>query len=319
MSVDILFGRDTASQARQRWLPLAVSIASWALFFWALVRLFWSFFDAPEAAIAPGAVPVVTTSARSTPMQNLASLTQFHLFGTSTQPANGMPSAPNAPDTQLKLVLIGVAAGRDPKGGVAIIADENNHQRQYQVGQIISGATLDSIYRDRVVLLYQGRLETLKLPRLSDPNTMAGSAAAGAAPANTVSAGSATVGVMVPSLASASELSNGYVSPTAGVTTAGFDAVRAQVLANPMALAEKIQPVLDANGNLSGIKLNSAEPMLEQAGLRADDVIVSVNGQRINSFQQGQQIATSLASANEITVIVRREGREITLPAVRFR
>jgi general secretion pathway protein C len=318
MSVDILFGRDPASQARQRWLPLAITLVAWALVFWALVRLFWSFFDAPEAIIAPGAAPVVSGGTRSAPTQNLASLTQFHLFGTNAQSANGMPSAPNAPETQLKLVLIGVAAGRDPKGGVAIIADENNHQRQYQAGQIISGATLDSIYRDRVVLLYQGRLETLKLPRLSDPNTMAGSSSA-APPANESSASSSTVGVMVPSLASASEVSNGYVSPTAGVTTAGFDAVRAEVLANPMALAEKIQPVLDANGNLSGIKLNSAEPMLQQAGLRPDDVIVSVNGQRINSFQQGQQIAASLASANEITVIVRREGREITLPAVRFR
>ncbi len=314
MSVELLLGSDRQTSVWQRYLPQLLSLLFLAFALWTAAALLWRYLDPPETetAAAPMSSAIAAADRIDRSVQ-LASLAQVNIFGLGDASSFGLPNAPNAPETQLKLVLIGVAAGKDPKTGVAIIADENNRQRQYQSGQVVGGAVLDSIYRDRVVLLYQGRLETLKLPRLVDANTMASGEPKALDAVNPAAATDVT-GQMIPALANNEP---GSVSPQ--VSTASFAAVREQVLANPMELASKIQPVIDSNGNLSGIKLSMSDPLLTSAGLRPDDVIVAVNGQRIDSFQKGQMIAESLASANEISVIVRREGREITLPAVRFR
>lgn len=238
-------------------------------------------------------------------------LAQFHLFGASAEAA--ALAAQNAPATQLKLTLMGVAAGRDPKSGVAIIADERQQQREYQSGDSVAGAIVDEIYNDRVVLIYQGRPETLFLPKLSK-------AIENQSLAVVPQTGAPNFGLPGP-IVPTSDPSNGYVNPTAGASTAAFAAAREQALANPAGLIGMVQPVMDANGQLSGIKLNGGanQALLTQAGLQPDDVVVAVNGQRINSIEQGATIANQLANAEQVSVTVRRGGQEVTLPSIRLR
>ncbi len=245
------------------------------------------------------------------PQAPAIALAQFHLFGASAEAA--ALAAQNAPATQLKLTLMGVAAGRDPKTGVAIIADEQQRQREYQSGDSVAGAVVDEIYSDRVVLIYQGRPETLYLPKLSK-------AIENQSLAIVPQTGAPNFGLPGASLPT-SDPSNGYVNPTAGASTASFAAAREQALANPAGLIGMVQPVMDANGQLSGIKLNGGanQALLTQAGLLPDDVVVAVNGQRINSIEQGASIANQLADAEQVSVTVRRGGREVTLPSIRLR
>ncbi len=302
MSLALWLG-DTTESRWQRAAPvLTVLLAACVVY--SLVQVFWSLFPTPAPSVG-ASTPIVRNTAPEPPSAPLAN---YHLFGEN--PSGAMLTAPDAPETQLKLTLIGTAAGRDPKTGVAIIADEAGKQREYQAGEIVGGATVDSIFTDRVVLMYQGRLETLKLPRLSNAANSVVSAT-GVAPPSTVS------GVSNP------DPSNGYVDPGALVGTAAqFQSVREQVMANPAQVMGMLTPQFDANGNLDGVKLNGSganDALLRSAGILAGDVIVAVNGQRIDSINKGQEIANSLASADQAVLVVRRDGREITLPAVRFR
>ncbi len=276
---------------------------------WTLVQLLWSFFPEQEAAITPNSPTTAITATPPAPPPQV-SLASYHLFGQTA--AGELPNAPDAPETQLKLTLIGTAAGRDPKMGVAMIVDENSKQRQYQVGEIVGQATVDAVYQDRVVLMFQGRLETLRLVKQST----AASLLSNTKPAGIVMDQPGSV-----NLAAIGGDPNAFVNPMVGGSTASFAAVREQVMANPAAMMGMLSPVFDANGGLQGVKLAAGanEPLLQRAGIRPDDVIVAVNGTRIDSITKGQEIANSLASANEALIIVRREGREITLPAVRFR
>lgn len=308
MSVASLLGENPQSQM-MRVAPVLLATLAGAWLAWSAVQLLWSFFPEPEPIVA--LTVAKPTPQVSVPTGAVASLASYHLFGQT--PAGDLPNAPDAPETQLKLTLIGTAAGRDPKSGVAIIVDENNRQRAYQVGEIVGQATVDSIYRDRVVLMFQGRLETLLRPKTSTADTLRSPAPAGSGP-YVDQPGSVNVNAI-------GSGPGGYVSPTAGVSVASFDAVRAEVMANPAAVMGMLSPVFDGSGNLQGVKISSGnhDPLLQKAGILPSDVIVAVNGQRIDSISKGTEIANNLASANEAVIIVRREGREITLPAVRFR
>ena len=300
---------ESRQSAMARALPALISALAGLWLAWTLVQLLWSFFPEQETPALPNIPPaLITATPPNAPPQ--ATLASYHLFG---QTASGeLPNAPDAPETQLKLTLIGTAAGRDPKMGVAMIVDENNKQRQYQVGEIVGQATVDAVYQDRVVLMFQGRLETLRLVKQST----AASLLSNPKPDGIVLDQPGSV-----NLAAIGGDPNAFVNPIVGGSTASFAAVREQVMANPAAMMGMLSPVFDANGGLEGVKLAAGanEPLLQRAGIRPDDVIVSVNGARIDSITKGQEIANSLASANEALIIVRREGREITLPAVRFR
>lgn len=313
MNLDLALGGPSRRDP-QRWLPSLLVALSVVWLIISLARLLWGFFPDPDSdGFTSGAAPMPRAPVAAAPR---VALGNFHLFGWSAVPLD-VPVAPDAPETQLKLKLIGTVAGRDPKLGVALIADESGKQSEYQAGEPVGGAVVDAIYKDRVVLLANGRLETLKLPRLSQAANTPNAPAAATAPPPGMAVSVPTVSVSVPN----ADPSNGFVNPAAGVGTAAFAAAREQALANPAGLISMVQPVLDANGNLSGIKLNGGanQALLTQAGIQPNDVVVAVNGQRIDSIERGQQIATSLASATEVSVTVRREGREVTLPAVRFR
>jgi general secretion pathway protein C len=292
-----------AWQTKAGWLALAAAIA---YFVWAMASAFWQFLAPPPDPLSSAPEPV----ARVAPTIQAVPIAQFHLFG---QTADAQSPATQAPATQLKLTLVGVAAGRDSKSGVAIIADERGQQRQYQSGDVVAGAILQDIYSDRVLLMYQGRLETLMLPRLSQ--AIAGSQNA----ANDVTP--AVPQVATPLGIPRADPSNGYVNLTGLASNASFAAAREQALANPAGLIGMVEPVLDANGQLSGVRLNGGanQALLTQAGILPNDVVVAVNGRRIDSFAQGGDIARQLADAEQVSVTVRRDGREITLPSVRLR
>jgi general secretion pathway protein C len=90
-------------------------------------------------------------------------IVERHLFGVALDDSAADSGDPSP--TTANLILQGTIAASDPRHGVAIISAEGPAQ-VYQVGDGIGGATLNSVYLDRVMLKRDGRLESLALPRL---------------------------------------------------------------------------------------------------------------------------------------------------------
>lgn len=79
------------------------------------------------------------------------------LFGTAPLVSSGI-----APSTSLRLTLLGSFVQADSPRSSAIIQLEGSPAKRYSVGQeLSSGVSLHAVYRDRVELKRNGRLETL--------------------------------------------------------------------------------------------------------------------------------------------------------------
>lgn len=79
------------------------------------------------------------------------------LFGSAPVADSGV-----APNTNLRLTLLGSFVDTAGKGSSAIIQLEGSPAKRYAVGQeLSSGVLLHAVYRDRVELKRNGRLETL--------------------------------------------------------------------------------------------------------------------------------------------------------------
>jgi general secretion pathway protein C len=79
------------------------------------------------------------------------------LFASVTAPDNSV-----APTTNLRLMLMGSFVHADPTRSSAIITLEGGKAKRYMVGsQLSEGVLLHAVYRDRVELKRNGRLETL--------------------------------------------------------------------------------------------------------------------------------------------------------------
>jgi len=77
----------------------------------------------------------------------------------------GVDSSAPPPATNLRLTLLGSFVHDDPKRSSAIIQREGSKPQRYAVGaELDNGVRLHAVYRDRVELERQGRLETLPFP-----------------------------------------------------------------------------------------------------------------------------------------------------------
>jgi general secretion pathway protein C len=148
-----------------RFLPLIVNIALVLGIGWVLaddaMKVFGIALEEPAPVVE---APAPAQTAR--PTVDTASIADWHLFGI----AGGQEKAKvqrmlDAPETQLKLALKGVVATDDHHSGYAIIQKPDKEEQHFKVDDSVFGlATLEKIYIDRVILLRNGRHETLRLP-----------------------------------------------------------------------------------------------------------------------------------------------------------
>ena len=99
--------------------------------------------------------PVIPSSAHEAP-QNRDMQGLLGLFGA------GPRAATDAPSTSLRVTLLGSFVQADSPRSSAIIQLDGRPAQRYLVGQALSsGVSLHAVYRDRVELKRNGRLETL--------------------------------------------------------------------------------------------------------------------------------------------------------------
>ncbi len=149
----------------QRWLlPRAPTLLALLLVLLMSVSLALQSVALRRLLLSPAASSSVAPESRShsTDMQSL-----LPLFGSDAATTSV------APNTTLRLTLLGSFVRADNQRSSAIIQLEGNPAKRYAVGQELSnGVSLYGVYRDRVELKRNGRVETLSFSK-SQPSPSA--------------------------------------------------------------------------------------------------------------------------------------------------
>lgn len=232
--------------------------------------------------------PVLSTLAPTTPHAGLdvQSIVSAHLFGVATADPSAQDPA-NAPQSTANLVLGGTIATEDPKRGVAIISD-GGPSKVYMVGDNIGGASLHSVYLDRVILDRAGALETLPLPRILG------------------------AGMHAPPI-----VRRGGADPH---TVAAVDNIRRMVQQDPGLLDQVMRTVPsydNAAGKLRGFRAYPGRnrQIFGRLGLKPGDLVTAINGTALDDPQRSQEVFNTIQTSDHVTVTVERAGQkqDITL------
>ncbi|AXQ29139.1 type II secretion system protein GspC [Solimonas sp. K1W22B-7] len=278
-----------AYERHGRRLPPVANLLLLALIAATLARLAWTLLPVPEAgrwqpAPAAAARPAAQAGPGPADVERLAGA---NLFG-SYEAVPGASDLDNAPDTRLNLTLIGILAGRGNDDSRALIADGSGEEKPYAIGDDLArGVTLEAIFADRVVLMRNGKAETLRLNK--DQPGSSGVAASGPVDTGTaVDAG----------------------------TAATLGAARDQILQDPSRASEyiRVQPA-SVNGQLRGYRVypGRERELFNNVGLRPGDVVTAVNGIELDNAQKALQMLSDLSKSSNFALTVERGGQAQTV------
>jgi general secretion pathway protein C len=240
-------------------------------------------------AVVPGSTPAAPPQPAGSSVTGAAPAIDYSvligLFGTaSEQPVAVAAPVVDAPDTTLSLTLRGILSKEDdPSGpGGSVIIENRSESKTYYVGQTIDnadGATLHSVYADRVLLNRSGRLETLRLPKDLTASTGGGPMAMPPLPQTQVQ--------------SQPQPLREVISENAGKLT---DIIRP---------APHVQ-----EGQIVGFRVNPGRDRatFDALGFQPGDVVTDINGTVLDDVSQGLQIFQSLGEATQANVTVLRDG-----------
>jgi general secretion pathway protein C len=263
--------------------PKLVSAVLAALILLEIVRLAYPLLASPVKSPQP-TVAAARRAAR--PGLDIQSVVSAHLFGFATA-TPGAQDPDNAPPSAANLVLAGTIATQNPKRGVAIVSDGGAPSKIYSVGERIGGASLHSVYLDRVILDRNGALETLLLPRQLLPGTRGAAPERLSANANTVKA---------------------------------VESIRHMVQQDPSILDQVMRTVAsydNAAGKLRGFRAYPGrnKQIFNKLGLKSGDLVTAVNGTALDDPQRSQEVFDTIQTSDHVTVTVERNGQkqDITL------
>jgi general secretion pathway protein C len=262
--------------------PKLVSLLIAALILLQLVQIGYSLLAKPLKSPQP--VPAAPALGQQHPSFDLQTVTTAHLFGLAETPTQDPASAPQS---SANLILAGTIATQDPRRGVAIIAERGGPSKVYAVGERIGGASLHSVYLDRVILDRAGALETLLLPRQILASNRAAPATRQAADPGTAQA---------------------------------VENVRRMVQQDPGILDQVMRTVPsydNAAGKLRGFRAYPGRnrQIFGKLGLKAGDLVTAINGTPLDDPQHGQDVFNTIQTSDHVTVTVERGGQkqDITL------
>ncbi len=234
-----------------------------------------------KASISSGPASVTPSS-----QARLNSVVKLHLFGEAQQvEAVVVVDAPiNAPKTNLKLILRGVFSHSDQNKAMVIIADAAGQEKLYRKGgQVPGGATVHTIYPDRVILQRNGQFETLNLPRDELPGN---------------------------AVAMSRSVSRDVRKERSVQAPDKLKQMRKMIKTNPQEIWKqvRIEPVLE-NGKIKGYRLFHQDAQLMRAlGITKTDVITEVNGMSLDDPAALYELMGQFDTASDIRLTVERNG-----------
>jgi len=241
-------------------------------------------------------------------LDEYAHLRNSKLFGALSS-ANVAPETvveENLPETTLELELIGCVAEDGPDPGFAIIRDKKKRSEDtYTVGDFIVGDAKVEEIRDReVVISRAGKRETLSMD-FSDK---------GPAPRRGPGRG---FGVAFPPSPRQSRRSDEAIRVVnENLRYINKARLMQEVSQNLASFLNQFRTSPNiVNDKPSGVQVDAigSDPISAQAGIKAGDIVKSVNGVRVNSIDSILDQSERFSSAPEIRVVVERNGRHRTL------
>ncbi|TGX43469.1 PDZ domain-containing protein [Sphingomonas naasensis] len=196
-------------------------------------------------------------------------------FGKSAENAAGQP-------TSLPLELKGVIAATPASLSTAFISVSGATTASFHVGDVVSGATIQSILRDRVILSVGGRSEFLAFP---DPTL---------SPEQRQAA--------------QNQATQAAVTPQPGVPTPGPGAPPPPA-APPAAATAGLLQRFDATPVSGGYRIGDNGP----PGMVAGDVIQSVNGTSLSDSAAASAAFASAQASGTAQIQILRDGKRLTL------
>ena len=224
---------------------------------------------------------------------------------TKVEPVKQIQKAETAPDTKLNLKLRGVFASPNPDFSRAIIADAKGNEDSYAVGDPLpGGAVLSQVFSDKVILEYNGGLETLRLP-------VQGSLLPNSGSPHSSSRNSARNSSRNNSSRSSGPSKRGSASSLNASNSALLKQYRDDLLNDPQSMMGLVRAEpYKKDGKQAGYRIRPGKDrqLLRKFGLRSGDVVTSVNGVSMDNPIKALEVLRDLSSATQLTVEVERRG-----------
>ncbi len=250
---------------------------------------------APDRESVPPIVKEATTQSVK-PDRFAQTIAGLNLFGHVDASA---PPTPVVRETRLNLVLRGVMATHG-KNARAIIYSPSGSERgenPYAINaKLPGGATLKEIHSDYIVLLHNGRHETLRLPK------------------KVVATGSTGHNI---SSQSSNRPSSG---PSTVSSTQKIREYRDALINDPVSLIGIIRSApYKEDGKLIGYRVQAGRDKnaLNDLGLLPGDIVTSVNGVAMGNSTKLMKLLKQLSKAEEVNAEVIRDGSP-TLVTIRL-
>lgn len=227
-----------------------------------------------------GSGAITVPSGRSGPAiaPDIAPVLALAPFGKSAAGEAGQP-------TGLPLELRGVIAATPASLSTAFIAVSGAAATPFRVGEVVSGATIQSILRDRVILSVGGRSEFLAFP---DPTL---------SPEQRQAA---------QNQAAQNQTAQNQVTPQPDMPGPGAPPPPA---APPAAAAAGLLQRFDATPVSGGYRIGDNGP----PGMVAGDVIQSVNGTSLSDTAAANAAFASAQASGTAQIQILRDGKRLTL------
>lgn len=261
-----------------------------------------TFYRVIEAGVEKPLVKQAATEVKSTPKKsiNTRKLSDYEvinrrsIFGKAGAGSTGTMNDPSQVEsldpTSLDVILLGTVAGSD-EDAYAVIEDKSKRTQDiYHIGDSIKDAVLKNIYRNKVVIRFNGKDEIL----LKDENQGQKGASSSSFPG---------FSGMTPPPAAGGE-------PVQTITLNRTELDSALSNIQEVMTQASIQPhmqdgVVDGM-TITGVKANS---IFRKAGLRNGDIVKGIEGMEIKSAEDLLSIYGSLRDSESVGFQIIRRGR----------
>lgn len=236
--------------------------------------------------------PVVIPSSTKYDREPLNNLTDYPLIQTAAMRAAQGAASFNAPETSLRLKLVGLMYSTDEEQARAIIESAEDGALSYAIHErVADNAEIYSIGPDRVILLHSGVKEALLL----NPDSKSASAPASAE-------------------AQAASRPGRARASAPGAPVAGQRAMSPPKNTAELMREFSATPVME-NGELLGFQLKALRNpgILEEFGITPNDVITEVNGVALNAPGRVMVLLDKLKKQREFEVTLSNGGNRRTI------
>ncbi|THB65441.1 MAG: type II secretion system protein GspC [Gammaproteobacteria bacterium] len=285
---------------------------------YALANLFWNSYYDPMLAVNPPSSSVSLSGSDIQTKGQGAAVSGNHLFGrVSTKrtceqrgmitdksgkcipPTKIVPvKPPSQTHRDLRVTLNGILYFGDDTLSRAVISNSSRQQDVYAIGAIVEGkAIIKEIHEDKVVLSFPGSGNSTQILNLEEIN------------------GSSSAKPEITSKPNKrpGRKGRGRRGRKGEWSDLSMTEIRGKLIENPSLINRivRIRPI-NRNKKFMGFRLSPGKErdVFERLGLKRGDIVVAVDGSRLNTAQDGMKVASKFATATELNLTVKRKGAE---------